>query len=73
MTVEGVREWWIEVFVATIEGEERGAKEDTGSEGEGWETEGRGAEWLAARLNTSSGDRESWCGGGAVPGGGSSS
>ena len=59
MTVEGVRAWWIEVLVAIIEGEERDGMEESGREGAGWETEGRGAEWFAAKLNTSRGDSES--------------
>ena len=59
--------------MAIIEGEDNEEREERGREGAGWETEGRGAAWFAARLKTSRGESDSWWDGGAVPGGGSRS
>lgn len=65
--------WWMDVFVARMEGEESDEMEDKGRDGAGCATAGTGAVWFAAKLKTSRGDSESWCGGAAVPGGGSRS
>ena len=49
----------MDVFVARMEGDDREEMDDSGREGAGCVTDGNGAVWFAAKLNTSRGESDS--------------